>query len=121
LSRLLFGSSIKDLSPLEAVQLAAALNQLSSARGGLNVLGSVKRATGIDRLRVLAADRSKGKGTALSGGKYLTDRVYVEVSTDGRGYTATTIEIDITRTLSVLSEIATLGGTNVGVKWSKDY
>jgi translocation and assembly module TamB len=121
LSRLLFGSSIKDLSPLEAVQLAGALNQLSSARGGLNVLGSVKRATGIDRLRVLAADRSKGKGTALSGGKYLTDRVYVEVSTDGRGYTATTIEIDITRTLSVLSEIATLGGTNVGVKWSKDY
>jgi translocation and assembly module TamB len=121
LSRLLFGSSIKDLSPLEAVQLAGALNQLSSARGGLNVLGSVKRATGIDRLRVLAADRSKGKGAALSGGKYLTDRVYVEVSTDGRGYTATTIEIDITRTLSVLSEIATLGGTNVGVKWSRDY
>ncbi len=121
LSRLLFGTSIQSLSPLEAVQLAAALNQLSSARGGLNVLGQVRRATGIDRLRVVAADKARGSGTALSGGKYLTDRVYVEVSTDGRGYTATIIEVDITRTLSVLSEIATLGGTNVGVKWSKEY
>jgi translocation and assembly module TamB len=121
LSRLLFGSSIQELSPLEAVQLAAALNQLSSSRGGLNVLGSVKRVTGIDRLRVLPADRTKGSNTALSGGKYLTDRIYVEVATDGRGYTATTIEYDITRTLSVLSEIATLGGTNVGIKYSKDY
>jgi translocation and assembly module TamB len=121
LSRLLFGSSIQELSPLEAVQLATALNQLSSNGGGLNVIGSVKRVTGIDRLRVLPADRAKGASTALSGGKYLTDRIYVEVATDGRGYTATTIEYDITRTLSVLSEIATLGGTNIGVKYSKEY
>ncbi len=121
LSRLLFGTSVQSLSALEAVQLAAALNQLGSAKGGLNVMGSIKRATGIDRLRVLPADAATGRSAALSGGKYLTDRIYLEVATDGRGYTATTIEVDVTRTLSILSQIATLGGTNVGVKWSKDY
>jgi translocation and assembly module TamB len=121
LSRLLFGTSVQSLSALEAVQLAAALNQLSSAKGGLNVLGKVKRAAGIDRLRILPADAASGRNTTLSGGKYLTDRIYLEVATDGRGYTATTIEVDVTRTLSILSQIATLGGTNVGVKWSKDY
>ena len=94
---------------------------MAQSGGGLDVVNRLRRTAGIDRLRVSPADKAKGVGTVISGGKYLTDRVYLEVSTDGQGYTSTLIEVELTRALSLLSQIATLGGTNVGVKWSKDY
>src|SRR3546814_10257382 len=50
LSRLLFGSSPENLSATEAIQLAAALNSLRGGGGGLNPLGTLRSATGIDRL-----------------------------------------------------------------------
>src|SRR3546814_7491334 len=53
LSRLLFGSSPENLSATEAIQLAAALNSLRGGGGGLNPLGTLRPATGIDRLRIL--------------------------------------------------------------------
>jgi translocation and assembly module TamB len=122
LSRILFGTDIASLSPLEAVQLAGAVASLSNPGGrDLNVLNQVRRMAGIDRLRVVPSDTSRGIGTAISGGKYLTDRVYVELASDGRGYTATTLEVELTRSLSLLSQIATLGGTNVAAKWSRSY
>lgn len=120
LSRILFGTSITNLSAPEALQLAAALAALRGD-GGLNVVGQVRKAIGIDRLRVSPGDRAKGIGTTVTGGKYLTNRVYMEVSTDGSGYTSTLIEVDLTRTLSILSQIGSLGTTNVSLKWSKDY
>jgi translocation and assembly module TamB len=122
LARILFGTSIDQLSPLEGAQLAGAIAQLS--QGGaqkLNVFGTVSKFTRIDRLRVLPANEQIGSGTAISAGKYIGDRLYIEAATDGRGYTATNIEVTLTRALSILSQIATLGGTNVNIKWSKDY
>jgi translocation and assembly module TamB len=122
LARILFGTSIDKLSPLEGAQLAGAIAQLS--QGGarkLNVFGQVSKLTRIDRLRVLPANEQIGSGTAISAGKYIGDRLYIEAATDGRGYTATNIEVTLTRALSILSQIATLGGTNVNIKWSKDY
>ena len=121
LSRLLFGASVPNLSATEAVQLGAALAALQGGNPDLNIIGRVGKAVGIDRLRVMPGDRRKGIGTTFSGGKYITDKVYLEVATDGRGYTATLVEIDLTRTLSLLSQIATLGSTDVSLKWSRDY
>ncbi len=127
LSLILFGSSIETLSPLEAVQLASALAQVS--QGGVrnfNILGKAKKLVRIDRLGIVAFDEKNStgnsiSGTAISGGKYIGDRVYVEVTTDGRGYTSTTLEVDLTKTLSILSKVNTLGGTNVAAKWARDY
>lgn len=119
LARLLFGASVANLSAPDAVQLASALAK--SAGRGLDVIGQVQRLTGIDRIRVLGPDAKRGTGTVYAGGKYITDRVYVEVRTDGAGYTATVFEIALTRTLSILSELATLGGTNASLNWSRDY
>ena len=121
LSRLLFGASVPNLSATEAVQLGTALAALQGGNPDLNIIGRVGKAVGIDRLRVMPADRRKGIGTTFSGGKYITDKVYLEVATDGRGYTATLVEIDLTRTLSLLSQVATLGSTDVSLKWSRDY
>lgn len=121
LSRVLFGARVTDLSAPEAIQLAGALASLRSSGGGFNPIGAVSRGLGIDRLRILPADIATGRRTTVAAGQYLGRNVYVEVATDAAGYTATSIEIGLTRSLSVLSSVATLGGTSASVRWKRDY
>ena len=120
LSRVLFGDSVSNLSAPEALQLAAALNGLRGG-GGFNPINSVRKGLGIDRLRILSADPTIGRKTAVAAGQYIGKHVYVELATDAQGYSATNIELSLTRSLSILSQVATLGGTSVSVKWKKDY
>lgn len=119
LSRVLFGSRVTDLSAPEAIQLAGALTSLRG--GGFNPIGAVGKGLGIDRLRILPANVVTGRRTTVAAGQYVGRNVYVELATDAQGYTATSIEIGLTRTLSVLSQVATLGGTSGSVRWKKDY
>jgi translocation and assembly module TamB len=121
LSRLLFGTSITNLTAPEALQLAAAVASLNETGGGLDPINSVRSAIGLDRLRILPADIATGQGTSIAAGKYLGRQVYVEVITDGRGYSATRIEYQITRWLSLLSSISTIGRESVNVRVSRDY
>jgi translocation and assembly module TamB len=121
LSRVLFGTSITNLSAPEALQLAGAVASLQGGGGGLNPINAVRNAVGLDRLRVLEANTATGQKTAVAAGEYITDRVYVEVATDAQGYTATQLEVELTRSLSILSQIATLGGNSINLRWSKDY
>lgn len=121
LSRLFFGTNVTNLSATEAIQLAAAVNSLRGSGGGLNPLGQLKAATGIDRLRILGADDTTGRGTSLAAGKYITDDIYIEIITDARGFTATQLEISLTRALSLLSQTGSFGGSSVSLRYSKDY
>lgn len=121
LSRLLFGTSVTSLSPTQAIQLAAALNSLRGSGGGLNPLGKLRSATGIDRLRVLGADKTAGRGTALAAGQYISNDIYVEVITDARGFTATQLEVALSNSLSILSQVSSFGGSSVNLRYSKDY
>ncbi|MCV0382721.1 MAG: translocation/assembly module TamB domain-containing protein [Erythrobacter sp.] len=121
LARILFGSSIGNLSTLQAVQLAASLNSLRGSGGGLNPLGKLRSAAGVDRLRILGGDETQGRGTALAVGQYLTDDVYVEFITDARGFTATQLEVALTPALSILSQAGGSGTTNVNVRYRKNY
>ncbi|MFN3434999.1 MAG: translocation/assembly module TamB domain-containing protein, partial [Sphingomonas sp.] len=121
LSRLLFGTNPEQLAATEAIQLASALNSLRGSGGGLNPLGKLRSATGFDRLRVLGADQASGRGTSLAAGKYLTDNIYVEIVTDARGFTATQLEIALTRALSLLTSTGSAGGSDARLKYSKDY
>ncbi len=121
LSRILFGSSIGNLSTIQAVQLAASLNSLRGSGGGLNPLGQLRSAARVDRLRILGADDTTGRGTALAAGQYLTDDIYVEFITDARGFTATQLEVSLTPTLSILSQAGGSGATDVSVQYRRDY
>ncbi len=120
-SRILFGDSITSLSPLQAVQLAASLNTLRGGGGGLSPLGALQSAAGIDRLRILGPDDTTGRGTALAAGQYISKDIYLEVITDARGYTATQLEISLTRALSILSQAGGSGQSNFSVRYRKDY
>ena len=121
LSRLLFGSAIGNLSAIEGLQLAASLNALRQTGGGLNPLGRLQAATGFDRLRVLAADETRGRGTALEVGKHIGDAIYLQVVTDARGFTATQLEIALSRSLSILSQAGGGNTANVDLRFRKSY
>ena len=121
LSRLLFGTSITNLSAPEALQLASAVAALQSGSGSLDPINAVRRAVGLDRLRIVPADIATGQKTAVSAGKYLTRKLFVEVITDGQGYSATRVEYQVTRWLSILSSVSTIGRTSANVRVSKDY
>ena len=120
LSRLLFGTSITNLSAPEAVQLAAAVASMRGG-GGLNPINALRKAVGLDRLRILPADTVTGQRTSVAAGKYLTRRTFVEVITDGQGYSATRAEFQVTRWLSILSTISTIGEQSGAIRVSKDY
>ncbi|OYU36182.1 translocation/assembly module TamB domain-containing protein [Novosphingobium sp. PASSN1] len=120
LSRMLFGSSITQISAPEALQLASALAAFRSG-GGLDPINKVRNAIGLDRLRIISADASVGRSTSIAVGKYIGRRVFVELVTDGRGYSATSAEFRITRWLVLLGTISTIGDESLNLKASKDY
>jgi translocation and assembly module TamB len=121
LSRILFGTSITNLSAPEALQLASAVAALQSGSGSLDPINALRKAVGLDRLRIVPADVATGQKTAIAAGKYITRKLFVEVVTDGQGYSATRAEYQITRWLSILSTVSTVGRSNAAVRVSKDY
>jgi translocation and assembly module TamB len=121
MARILFGNSIGELSAIQAVQLAGSLNSLRGGAAGLNPLGVLRSASGLDRLSILSADAKTGRDMAVAFGRYITNDLYVEIVTDARGYTATQLEISLTPALSVLSQISSGGRSNLNVRYKKDY
>ena len=121
LSRILFGTSITNLSAPEALQLASAVAALQSGSGSLDPINKLRKAIGLDRLRIVPADIATGQKTAIGAGKYITRKLFVEVVTDGQGYSATRVEYQMTRWLSLLSTVSTIGRSSASVRVSKDY
>ncbi len=121
LARLLFNGSVTSLSATDALQLAAAIAALQGGGGGLDPIGSLRRSIGLDQLRIVSADPLIGRGTGIAIGKNITRSIYVELVTDGRGYSATQIEYRITSWLSLLGTVSTIGRDSVLVEVSRDY
>jgi translocation and assembly module TamB len=73
LSRLLFGTSITNLSAPEALQLAAAVGSLRGGGRGLNLdpINAVRRAVRLDQLRILPPISTIGRQTSIAAGKIL--------------------------------------------------
>ena len=120
LSRILFGSSITNISAVEALQLGAAVASLRGG-GGLDPINRLRSAIGLDRLRIVGSDPATGRGTSIAVGKYIGRRFFAEIVTDGQGYSATQVEFRITRWLALLASISTIGQESVNVKVSRDY
>jgi translocation and assembly module TamB len=120
LSRLLFGGSITELSATDALQLGAALASLRGG-AGLDPINQLRTAIGLDRLRIVGADPALGRGTAVALGKNFGRRVYVEIITDGGGYSATEVEFQITSWLALLGSVSSIGRESVSAEISRDY
>ena len=122
LSKVLFERSASQLSPVEAAQLASALSALAGG-GGFDVIGNLRNFAGLDRLAFGGGDES---GVTVSGGKYLTDDVYLELTGGGREGPSAQVEWRIRKNLSILSRLASQSadtgtGNRIAVRWRKDY
>jgi translocation and assembly module TamB len=120
LAQLLFGGSIANLSATDALQLGAALSSLRGG-AGLDPINRLRKAVGLDRLRIVPADPALNHGTALALGKRFGRQFYAEIITDGRGYNATSLEFRITSWLSLLGTVSSLGRESVAAAYRKDY
>ncbi|MDE2302571.1 MAG: translocation/assembly module TamB domain-containing protein [Sphingomonadales bacterium] len=120
LARVLFGDSISSISAPEALELGAAVAALHGG-GSVDPINKLRRAIGLDRLRIVPADPTIPRQTGFAAGKYLGRRVLIEVITDGRGYSATDLEFHITGWLSLLGSVSTVHRNNINLKVSRDY
>ncbi|MEZ5756608.1 MAG: translocation/assembly module TamB domain-containing protein [Emcibacteraceae bacterium] len=117
MARILFGTSVSELSAVELVQLASAVHSMSNG-GGQGFMGGIRNAIGIDRLSI-DNDASREYGTTITGGKYLTNNVYVEVSTaPATGETSTAVEVDLTKNLSLVTKRTLDHDNSLSIRWS---
>ena len=116
LSQVLFARSASQLSPLEAAQLASALSALAGG-GGFDVIGNLRGLARLDRLSLTGGGAT---GISVSGGKYLTDDVYLELTGGGREGPSAQVEWRIGKALSIISKLATQGDNRLSVRWRKD-
>lgn len=116
-SRILFGEGAANLSGLQAAQLAASLASLSGG-GGFDPLGALRQASGLDQLGVR---QDAAGGTVVSGGRYLTEDVYLELESGGAEGPATNIEWELTRRFTLLSRLTADGQAGVALSWRTEY
>lgn len=122
LSTLLFGKQTTQISPFQALQLTDSLRRLSGQGGGsLNILNKARGVLKVDDIKI-KNDSNNPSDAALGIGKYLTDKVYVEIEKGTQvGSGKTKIEVEIKNNLSIESSVGESGSNSIGVNWRKDY
>lgn len=123
LARLIFGKRIETITPFEGLQLAAAVNQLRSG-DGFNLLDSTRSLLGVDRLKIDSEKNTDGStGVNVGVGKYISDRVYVEIqrtpnpNTPWQGQ----IEVELTPSVNFESNTGQNGQGGAKLLWRRDY
>lgn len=117
LSQVLFGASAAQLSPVEAAQLAAAVTTLATG-GGFDVMGGLSRFARLDRI-ALGGDQASG--VTISGGKYIGNHLYLELTGGGRYGGSGQLEYRANRSFSLVSQIGGLGGAMISFRWRHDF
>ena len=145
LSRLLFGTSVSQITPVQGLQLAQAAASLTGG-GGPDILGTIRRGLGLDRLSIGSGNtfQSAQPGpalitgtpqqqtsngalgdTTLSAGKYLVPGFYVGVVQGAStSDSAVRVEGEITPHVSIVGQAGgpgAQGGQSVGVTLKTDY
>lgn len=120
LARLLFGRSVTQITPWQAIQLANALNTLAGG-GGLDFMGRMRNMIGVDQLEIKQSEEDFSK-TTIRAGKYLNERVYLEVERGlDYGSGKASVEIEITPNISVETEMGEDAEGGIGFNWRWDY
>lgn len=117
LSRILFGRSPSELSALEAARLATALTQLSGGKG-FDLLGGLEDSLGLDTLDLGQSDAGDFEVTT---GKYISNDVYVELTTGSDGSPGLSVEWEPLNNITVGAETIPGEGQDVSIKWKRDF
>jgi translocation and assembly module TamB len=107
LARLLFGTSVTELSALQLAQMGAAVATLSGVNiTGVGSLLAVQRSLGLDRLAISDSGTDSG-GATVEAGRYVSSRVYVGTKNSSNGANQARVEVDLSRQLKVHATIGT--------------
>lgn len=118
LSRLLFGRSSIDLSPVEAAQLASSIARLSGRSVGFDPAAELQAVLGVDRLSIGSNDAGNAE---LGVGQYLADDVYLQLNAAGADGSSVEVEWEPADQISVTSETTSTGENKLSIRWKKDY
>jgi translocation and assembly module TamB len=121
LSRLLFGRGVAQISPIQALNLANAVNKMAGGRSDFDFIDGTRRMFGIDQLEVKQGENNY-RETSVSMGKYVTEGVYLEAE-KGLGNDAgnVSVEIELTPNISFESEVGLDSEGGVGLNWRWNY
>lgn len=118
LARVLFNRTTDNLSPFQLAQLAAAAAELAGGGGGPGIMDQLRNATGLDDLDIVTAEDGS---TAVRAGRYVSDRVYVDVQSDTRGVSQAQVNYEISNSLSARGSVGTDGNTTIGLFFERNY
>lgn len=118
-SRILFGESASNLSALQAAQLAGALASLSGGGSAFDPLGALRE---VARLDVLGVRRNAAGATVLSGGRYLTEDVFLQLEGSSAGAAPSTqIDWTLTPRFTLSSRLDAQGRAGLALSWRIEY
>jgi len=122
LSRILFGKGVGELSPMETLQLARTLAELSGVSIGGSGGGIMNRVQETLALDVLRIDSGTSGATTVEAGKYVQEGIYVGLEQGALASdSAVKVEIDVTKQISVETSIGQNSSGDVGINWKWDY
>lgn len=116
LAQLFFNKPISDLTPLEVAQLAAAVRELSGGSGGL--FNSIREGLGVDNLDFSADEEGT---TSVTAGKYISERIYSDVTASSDGTTEIHLNYEITKDFKAKAGFDNEGNTGIGISFERDY
>lgn len=126
LSRLLFGKSVKSISPMQAVRLITAIQTLQGGNSLLpDPISYARDLVGVDDLNVESTETKEGdKGVSVGVGKYLSEGVYFELkrTPDPNKPWQGTLDIELTPSLHLETTTSgSAGEEGVELIWKRDY
>ncbi len=117
LSQLIFGRDLQSISPLQAVQLAAAVGTLAG-RGGGGLIDNFRQGIGLDDFDITTDEDGNA---AVRAGKYLSENVYTDVTVSSDGSTEINLNLDITDEITAKGTVDADGETSIGIFFERDY
>ncbi|MFS1524941.1 translocation/assembly module TamB domain-containing protein [Microbulbifer sp. 2304DJ12-6] len=126
LAQLLFGKSLSNILPLQAVRLVSVVRSLQTGRTVLDPVAKTRELLRLDTLDIEQEDSDEGDAYALSLGKYITNRIYVELqrSTDPLSPWQAEMQIELRDNLNLQFQTADEGDSGSGsveLHWKKEY
>lgn len=118
LALILFGRSMRQVSPLQAVRLAQAAAELTGIGATPDFFSSIKRKLGLQEVSV---DNDANDDTSIGIGGYLGGQYYVRTQRSVSGQDRTKVEIQLTPSISAETEIGADSRQGGGISWKHDY
>ncbi len=120
MARILFDREVSQITPIQALQLAGAINEMMGKKG-FDPLAYTRDLIGVDWLQVKQSEESPGE-SALSAGKYLGDSIYVEVE---KGISAesgkVSVRWELSPSITVDTSVGENADTEMGINLKHDY